>query len=79
MTTIYKGIYYSRVSGRWKWVVRIRDEKGKWTQHGTYSGENGERNAAIAYDKYLLSQGKQPVNILKLKPKKDNGEQANKA
>lgn len=72
--TTYKGIYYSRICGKYKWRVRIKNEKGRWVMHGSYIEE---RDAAIAYDKYLLSQGKQPVNILK--PINNNGSQINKA
>lgn len=62
--TIYQGIYQSRVSGRLKWIVKIKNEHGKWTQHGIY---DDEREAAKAYDKHLIVNGKPPVNILKPK------------
>lgn len=60
----YEGVYYYKISGKLKWIVRIKDVEGKWKQHGTHENE---RLAAIAYDKYLIRNNKPPVNILKPK------------
>jgi len=45
-----------------------KGENIKWLVTGLKNGKKGfktEREAAIFYDKHLISQGKQPINILK--------------
>ncbi len=48
----------------------IVSDEIKWVVHMKGVGRNGfdtEREAALAADKYLISKGRKPVNILKAK------------
>lgn len=58
-STKYKGVRTKRRSGRLF-----------WTHDGTHGfpyTDEGERQAALAYDLKLIAVGKQPVNVLKKK------------
>lgn len=61
------------VKSKYKYVqgiLTISLNKTKWVVNIKGVGRNGfetEREAALAVDKYLISKGKEPVNILKPK------------
>ena len=65
-TSKYKNVSHTSPSGS---VARIRG--GKWWNAEVYRGGsvmkqrfNTEREAALCVDKYLISIGEEPVNIL---------------
>lgn len=60
------GSKYRYVQG----ISAIGSDKIKWVVHMKGVGRNGfdtEREAALTADKYLISKGRKPVNILKAK------------
>jgi len=57
---IYKGVYRVRSHGKYIW--RAENKKFKFSHPF-----ETEREAAIAYDKVLINNQKEPVNILKKK------------
>lgn len=66
----YTGVYVQKSSGRKTWVAKyyFEDEDGERRQVIISSQpftDEGERRAAIEYDKKMISLGKSPVNILK--------------
>lgn len=53
---LYKGVYHRRDGNREYWYMRTSENSRTCKT---------EREAAIAYDKHLIENGKEPVNILK--------------
>ena len=58
----YKGVYNVISGGKTTWVARKGISGKKWSKYC-----KTERSAALAYDKFLVSKGLEPVNILKQK------------
>lgn len=59
----YKGVTWSLASGKYEIWTASKMYKGKKYQK-TFKNE---REAALAYDKFCISFGLEPVNILKRK------------
>ena len=58
---LYKGVYFHIVGGKYlKWMV-----SGSINGIRFNIGCNTEREAALKYDKKMIENNKQPINILK--------------
>ncbi len=63
-------IRYKRVEGskNYKYVIKVMDSRGNYMFQANCKGRTKtlktEREAAIMVDKILISEGKEPVNIL---------------
>lgn len=60
----YKGVYkWRKKNQKEAWIARYYNYDTKGMKYiGKY---NTERDAALAYDRKMISMGKSPVNILK--------------
>lgn len=58
----YKGVCRVYIDNEYKWVARSHAKHTYWNKFCTT-----EREAALAYDRYMIKIGKAPVNILKPK------------
>lgn len=58
----YVGVYISNVEGSLVYNAQLQIGNRKWSQRF-----DNEREAAIAVDKWRISSGKEPINILKRK------------
>ena len=56
----YKGVSQVYIDNEYKWLAKSNINYTNWQKI-----TDTEREAAIAYDMYMIKKGKSPVNVLK--------------